>query len=254
MEIRPSEFLTCNVRTALTASPPASNNSQTSGLKKQFFATISRFLNLCTIPLVRFLLASMAVSPTVACSSDPPENGHPRVFRTFMPEAGPSAFAVELSEHVAFCYDPLRGGINQLWNGNIDLSPTFQAKINHPAKIVGTIFYAETLTHPLRLTNLGTTAEYRFKGYRYKEDAVVFDFTLHGLPVTETLRLSEDGRGLVREFSLPKGGGPAFLTLQVQPAANVTVSGGSEIKPGEWKFSEGSHFSIQITPKAKHAK
>ena len=171
-----------------------------------------------------------------------------------MPEAGPSAFAVELSENVAFCYDPLRGGINQLWNGSIDLSPTFQAKINHPAKIVGTVFYVETLTHPLRLTNPGTAAEYRFKGYRYEEDAVVFEFTLHGLPITETLRLSEDGRGLVRKFSIPKGGGPAFLTLQVQTAAEVSVSGGSEIKPGEWEFSEGSQFSILITPKAEHAK
>lgn len=213
-----------------------------------------RFLNLCSLTLVGFVLAAMAVSPPLASSSDQSEKAQPRVFRTFMPEAGPSAFAVEMSENVALCYDPLRGGINQLWSGSIDLSPTLQAKINHPAKIVGSVFYTETLTHPLRLTDPDSAAEYRFKGYHYEKDAVVFEFTVRGLPVTETLRLSEDGRGLVREFILPEGGGPAFLTLQAQPAATLSVSGGTEITPGEWQFDAGSHFSIVITPHAKPAK
>lgn len=224
----------------------------------QFVVMTPRFfsLSLCALTLFGFVLASMAEPPSVAANLGQAQNDYPRVFRTFMPEAGPSAFAVELSENVAFCYDPLRGGVNQLWNGSIDLSPTFQAKINHPAKIVGSVFYTETLIHPLRLTKPDSAAEHRFKGYHYEKNALIFEFTLRGLPVTETLRLSEDGRGLVRQFTLPKGGGPAFLTLQEQPAATVSVSGssGSEIKPRQWQFAEGSHFSVLITPQAKPAK
>ncbi len=215
---------------------------------------MSRFPKPPTLPHAGFLLIAMAVSLTPALGSDQSEREYPRVFRTFMPKAGPSAFAVELSDQVALCYDPLRGGINQLWNGGIDLSPTFQAKINHPAEIVGTVFYAEKLPHPLRLTNPDRPAHHRFKGYRYEKNAVVFEFTLGGLPVTETLRVSGDGRGLVREFVLPKEGGPAYYKLQAQPTAKVSVSGGSETKPGEWQFPEGSRFSIVIRPKTKNTK
>jgi len=215
-----------------------------------FFVMTPRFPRAYWPLPVVILLVAMAVPSMFADDSDRSENDYPRVFRNFMPEAGPSAFAVELSANVAFCYDPLRGGVNRLWKGRIDLAPTFQAKINHPAKIVGTVFYQETVRHPLRLTHPDSPAEHRFQGYRYDKDRVVFEFTLHGLPVTETLSLSEDGQGLVRGFSLPKGGGPAFFSLQAQPAAKVIVTGGSEIKPGQWKFPQGSRFSILITPKA----
>lgn len=193
-----------------------------------------------------FLFSALGLIPLAAS-----ENDYPRVYRTFMPEAGPSAFAVELSTKVALTYDPLRGGVNELWTGQIDLSPSFQAKINSPAKIVGTVFYRETLSHPLRLTGPEAAPEHRLKGYRYKKGAVVFEFTLRGRLVTETLRLSEKGDGLIREFALPEGGGPAFFTLEPQPEAKVTVSGGTEIEPGLWEFPAGSLFSILITPHAK---
>ncbi len=192
------------------------------------------------------LFACCALSIGAALAGD--DVVYPRVFRTFMPEAGPSAFAVELSPEVALCYDPLRGGVNQIWRGSVGLTPTFQAKINQPAKLVGPVFYAERAIHPLRLGDPEAKPEHRFKGYRYEKDAVVFEFTLRGLPVAETLRLSADGRGVAREFALPASGGTAFYHSETQSAAEVTVTGGSEIKPGLWRFPEGGRFTLLIVP------
>ncbi len=173
----------------------------------------------------------------------------PRVFRTFMPDSGPSAFAVELAPSLALCYDPSRGGVCQVWKGGVDLSPTLRAKINAPAAVVGETFYNTALAHPLRLGDPSAEPEHRFKGYRYEAGAVVFEFTLRGHRVTETLRTVEAGCGLMREFAFPVGGGPAFLRVEEQVTAEVRVEGGAEIEPGLWRFPEGGRAAVRILPK-----
>lgn len=179
-----------------------------------------------------------------------PHRSHPpfpRVFRTFMPESGPSAFAVELAPGLGLCYDPLRGGINRAWRGSVDLAPTLRAKINEPAAIEGEVFYEESIPHPLRLGDSAAAAEHRFKGYRYEGGAVVFEYTLRGHAVTETLRpLEDDGAGLVREFAFPPGGGRAFLRVEKQSSAEVRVEGGEEIEPDLWRFPEGGRALVTL--------
>ena len=182
--------------------------------------------------------------PSISAAGEP--DAYPRVYRTFMPESGPSAFAVELSPKLALCYDPLRGGVNRIWTGGINLAPTRLAKINNTAKIIGTEFYRETLEHPLRIGSADADARYRFKGYRYKKGAVTFEFTLAGQPVTETLRVTKDGRGLMREFHLSK---QAVFSQEKQSNATVTIRGGRELKPGQWRFAAGKSIRIVITPK-----
>ena len=100
----------------------------------------ARLLTLLSLPLLACPVLASAVEPFRA-----------QVFRTFMPDAGPSAFAILLGPNLALCYDDLRGGVNQVWRGSIDLSPTFQAKINQPAAIRGTPFYKETTVQPVRI-------------------------------------------------------------------------------------------------------
>src|SRR5690606_1257199 len=135
--------------------------------------------------------------------ADGAEPAQPKVFRTFMPEAGSSAFGVELSPALALCYDNLRGGVNQAWRGSLDLAPTLQAKINQPARLDGEVFYAETVVQPLRVGDPGKVPERRFKGYRYSEDAVTFDYTLDGLAVSETLRALDGGQTVERSWQAP---------------------------------------------------
>src|SRR5690606_11192326 len=90
--------------------------------------------------------ASVSTAKTIGIR---PENV--QVYRTMMPDAGPSAFAVRFQESgVALCYDPVRGGVNYVWNGGFDLKPTVSGKINKLAVVEGLPFYQEKEWYPLR--------------------------------------------------------------------------------------------------------
>lgn len=176
----------------------------------------------------------------------------PQVYRNFMPDAGPSAFGVVLGPELALCYDPQRGGVNRVWRGSLDLSPTQRAKINAAAAIVGEVFYREATLQPLRVGSAEGTPERRFKGYRYGKDAVIFEFTLDGVPVRETLRASPDGRGVVREWSGTEGTA-LYFHAETQTDAVVSFTGAEEVRPGLWRHQagEGRVFVMRLQPKAK---
>ena len=175
----------------------------------------------------------------------------PQVFRTFMPEAGPSAFAVVLTPELVLCYDSLRGGVNQAWRGTLDLAPTLRAKINQPAAVRGAVFYSETTVQPLRVNDAGKTPDRRFKGYHYEGDAVIFDYTLDGVLISETLRATDNGRTVERMWRI--GPGAVFFLAEAQTGAEVTFTGGSEESPNVWRFAgdEKTGFSFGMKLKSK---
>lgn len=186
-----------------------------------------------------FVLAA-TLAPLAAAQHAKP----PQVFRTFLPEAGPSAFGVVLGADLSLSYDPLRGGLNQAWRGRLDLSPTWQAKINAPAQIDGPVFYQERLLQPLRVGDPDRVPVRRFKGYRYTGDAVVFDFTLDGIAVHETLRRSGDG--LERVWRLAEPGGTLYFRVEAQPEAELEFSGGEPVAPGLWRTRDT--LTLRILP------
>lgn len=201
-----------------------------------------------------FLLAALlAAGPGLAEDKDPPTS--PQVFRTFMPGAGPSAFGVVLTPNLALCYDSLRGGVNQSWRGSLDLAPTFQAKINQPAKIEGTVFYEEAIVQPLRINDPDKVPERRFKGYRYADGGVVFDYTLDGVAVSETLRTTAGGGGVERLWTVEGGEHTLYFLAEKQADAEVAFIGGEQVSPGLWKFRTGANaaslFAMTMQPKTE---
>lgn len=179
------------------------------------------------------------------------ESPFPQVYRTFIPGAGPSSFAVQFSPDLGLSYDPLRGGVDEVWRGKADLTPTTQRKIIQPAELPDERFYKETIVQPLHLGSPDKKAERRFNGYRYGDNAVVFEFTIDGHLITETLRITTDGKGVERIFQLPKDGGDAFLQVEKQSSSTLKIEGGREVSPGLHKFPAGGQFSLLITPLAK---
>ncbi len=177
------------------------------------------------------------------------EERYPQVFRTFMPEAGPSAFAVQLSPNLGLCYDPLRGGVNQIWRGRVDLTPTNLAKINQVAMVPEAVFYEERLVQPLHLGAIDAPVERRFKGYRYEKDVVIFEYTINGHLISESLRMTSDGSSVERIFRLPKDGGEAFLPVEPQSKSKVSIEGGSEQSSGLWTFPAGGEIRMFIRPR-----
>ncbi len=200
-------------------------------------------------------LVALVAGPGLTEDKDPPSP--PQVFRTFMPDAGPSAFGVVLAPDLALCYDPLRGGVNQSWRGTLDLAPTLRAKINEPAAIAGTVFYAESILQPLRIDDPETVPERRFKGYRYTDGAVIFDYTLDGVAVSETIRTTSGGDGVERVWTVGEGGHTLYFLAEEQPDAEVVFTGGEKVSPGLWKFGTGTDtdapapFVMTMQPKTK---
>ena len=173
-----------------------------------------------------------------------------QVFRTFMPEAGPSAFGVVLPPELALCYDPLRGGVNRIWKGTLDLAPTLKAKINAPAEVQGTVFYSETTLQPLRANDVEKVPERRFNGYSYGKEGVSFDYTLDRIPIRELVRAICEGRGVERVFSFPSDV-TLYWLADAQANAEVRIEGGTEVSAGVWKISgaSGGTFSMKIHPR-----
>lgn len=175
--------------------------------------------------LATYSLAPLIVTGTLPCNAHAgaPPAGNVQVHRTMMPECGPSSFAVALTPNLGFSYDPGRGGINYVWQGEfVDLAPTWKAKINHPAELRGMIVYRESVRFPLRLGDAGREPAYVFKGYVLQGDAVEFHYLLDGVPVREEIRASADGRGLVRHFRTDTDVAAWSYAVEPQPGATIS--------------------------------
>lgn len=148
-----------------------------------------------------------------------------RVFRTMMPDAGPSAFAVGLPDEIGFCYDPGRGGINYLWRGAfVDLAPTWRAKINEPAVVRGQVAYRETKRWPLRLNGSAVEPRYEFRGYLLLPDGVEFHYLLDGILVREEIRAADAGRAIVRRFRLSEPCSSWRFAVEAQSRSRVSAA------------------------------
>src|SRR5215211_4092301 len=76
-----------------------------------------------------------------------------QIERGFLPDSGPSSFAIGLPGGVNFCFDPVRGGVSYAWTGEfLDLTPMRPGtgKFIKPAKPLGSMVYREAGFAPLR--------------------------------------------------------------------------------------------------------
>lgn len=178
-----------------------------------------------------------------------------QVYRTMMPDAGPSAFAVRFMEAgLALCYDPVRGGVNYVWTGDFDLQPTVTGKISKLAAVEGEPFYRERDWHPLRSSKSVAQPEYKFLGYSVREGALEFNYAIDGgVKVRERITPVE-GAGIRRDFLVEnqdRSVNSLYLHLEPQELATVSVVGGTLGEDG-WALIQGealTDFSITIHKK-----
>jgi type 1 glutamine amidotransferase len=150
----------------------------------------------------------------------------PIVQRTFMPESHPGAFAITFPRGPGVCLDPVRGGINYLWDGDfVDLRPRWLTKQGEPARIFGEIFYREQEWQPLRPGAPDRVADWQFRGYALTPDGPEFRYQIDGREVAETITATADGAGLVRRFRVGAGRGPLWINLEAQPQAVMRLTG-----------------------------
>jgi hypothetical protein len=131
--------------------------------------------------------------------------------------------------------------VNQVWSGTLDLEPTRREKINEAAAVMGPVVYQETTVQPLRVSSADAVPVKRFKGYRYEADTVVFEFTLDGVLMRESLRARADGAVERMLFAPPET--VLFFLAETQGGSRLTISGAEEIRPGVWR-----HEAVEDKP------
>jgi hypothetical protein len=181
----------------------------------------------------------------------PIPEARPAVQRTFMPEAYPGAFAITFPNGPGVCLDPVRGGINYIWNGDfVDLRPRWITKQGEPARIAGEVYYREQQWQPLRGGAPGRESDFQFRGYTLHDGYPEFHYEIDGREVHERLTSASDG-GLQRRFRVGAGTTPLWLTLEPQPDAEVTVSGlERDGNVATFSSAAGGEFTIEIRRKA----
>ena len=156
----------------------------------------------------------------------PIPGAQPIVQRTFMPDSFPGSIAITFPNGPGVCLDPVRGGINYIWDGDfVDLRPRWLTKQGGPARVFGEAFYREKLWQPLRSGAPGSEPNYRFRGYTLTLAGPEFHYEIDGRDVFETIRALEDGKGISRQFRVGPGKQSLWMNLEAQPGAEVVVRG-----------------------------
>jgi hypothetical protein len=150
----------------------------------------------------------------------------PAVQRTFMPEATPGSFAITLPGGPGICLDPVRGGINYVWDGDfVDLRPRWITKEGAPARIFGGVFYREKEWQPLRAGAPGGPPDFQFRGYVLRDGVPEFHYVIGGRDVFETFAPGREPGDVLRRFRVGPGSPPLWVNLEPQTDSDVVVNG-----------------------------
>ncbi len=182
----------------------------------------------------------------------PIEGARAAVQRTFMPDSYPGSIAVTLPNGPAVCLDPVRGGINYIWDGDfVDLRPRWITKQGETPRLFGDIFYSEKEWQPFRAGAPTAAPDFRFRGYTLRKGLPEFHYDIGGREVHETLSAGRDAQSLLRRFRVGPGKSPLWLNLEPQSKAEVIVRGlERDGQLGSFHNSAGGEFTIEIRRKA----
>lgn len=180
----------------------------------------------------------------------------PIVQRTFMPDSYPGSFAITFPNGPGVCFDPVRGGINFIWDGDfVDLRPRWLTKQGAPPRIFGAVFYRETVWQPQRLGAPSRDANFQFLGYALKAGAPEFRYQIAGRDVFETLEANAAGTELTRRFRVGAGAEPLWIKLEPQPDAEIALTGlVREGNNAKFVSSAAGEFAIAIRRKSTGAR
>ena len=185
-------------------------------------------------------------------ASRPIPGARPAVQRTLMPDSFPGAFAITLPNGPSVCLDPVRGGINYIWDGDfVDLRPRWITKQGEPARIFGEIFYREKEWQPLRAGRPGGATELQFRGYILRDGYPEFQYEVGGRQISERITPGRDGSGIQRRFRVGPGSTPLWISLEPQTTAEVAVTGlERDGSLATFSAPTGGEFTIEIRRKA----
>lgn len=156
----------------------------------------------------------------------PYKTASPYLYRIFMPDAGPAAIAVSLTDQLSYCWDAGSCRLRYAWQGGfIDPANYFNKKAEKYAKIIGTIFYRDKTTYPLKFS-VDKDPVVTFKGYKLIDRFPEFHYSINGKDVYELIKPTEDGSGLERCFKVPEAIQPLYFFFDRTDGVEYSTSKG----------------------------
>lgn len=188
--------------------------------------------------------------PSPKAALHPYEPVAPYVYRTFMEDASPAAIAVSLPQDLSYCWDAGTGSLRYAWAGGfIDNAAVWKGHKDANAKIIGSVFFRDKTTYPMRIGKVENIPIVEYKGYRLINRYPEFHYTIDGTHVFELILPKEDGNGLIRTFRIPDADKTVwFLSHAEGGSTEYTVSTGKWEK-GILKLTgqEAREFSVTMT-------
>lgn len=175
----------------------------------------------------------------------------PYLYRIFMPDAGPAAIAVSLPNQLSYCWDAGSCRLRYAWQGEfLDPRDYFNKKAEKVAKILGTVFYRDKTTYPLRFSK-DENPVVDFKGYRLIDRYPEFHYTIDGKDVYELIKPKEDGSGLIRSFKIPEATQSLYFVFDPNDGAEYsTLKGTLHGNQINLTVRDAREFVIVMTKKA----
>lgn len=174
------------------------------------------------------------------------------VQRTYLPNAYPGAIAITFPEGPTLCFDPARGGVSHVSDGDfVDLRPRWLTKQGEPAKISGEQFFHDAGRSPYWTDAVGAEPNFQFMGYGVKEEFPELHYRVGDREVREQLRPAASGIGLVRELRIGAGRQQLSYRHEPQAGADIVMSGGARATDTT-AFSVGADAAVvrmEIRPK-----
>ncbi len=173
--------------------------------------------------------------------ASPSMRKRPQVQRIFMPEAGPAAIAVAVTDELHYCWDAGECRLRYIWKGDfIDGWTVWRGNGNGFAKIQGEVLLREKKS-PLIIP--ASSDSPRFLGYSLKDGLPTFRWRVGKVEVMERISPTANGKALHRSFDVT---GSPSVSLKPQESDQMRVFSGASSRTSA---SDRVHATMTMTPK-----
>lgn len=177
----------------------------------------------------------------------------PYWYRVFLEGTSLASIAVHLPHQLSFCWDTERCQLRYAWEGGfLDNTDLWHGHKNAYAKILGTIFFRDPVTEPIRFDDTEALPPVVYKGYRIRDQYPEFHYTVAGKDVFELIKELPGKNGLIRTIRIPDAGGPVWFRFDHASGVTHRFSAGV-IQHDKVRLTaaEAQNFTIQMIKQEK---
>ena len=179
----------------------------------------------------------------------------PYLMRTFMPDCGPAAIAVHLSDSLSYCFDAGNCYLRYCWYGPfLQQADLWQRKGDEVAQVAGTLFFRTRNGFPIRMDQKKELPAVHFKGYTLKGPYPELHYQIGETDVYQTISPAPAENGVVQHFRIPHAKGPIRFLIDPSARRQIKISKGTWEKTGvRLTALEARDFSVSILKNPKKA-